>query len=87
MIISDLSHFEAVFETNSIVGGSDSKLSFQLASTTLQGISSQLSSPLTINNLVTKGNQDASVTVGSFTTNLAGEPVKGAISVASSVSQ
>lgn len=87
MIISDLSHCEVVAETNSILGGSDTLPSFQIASSTLNGISSQLSSPLNINKLVTQGNEDASVTVGSFTTKLAGEPVKGVISVTSAISK
>jgi hypothetical protein len=86
MIIFDSSNFTVVFEPSSIVCGSSNQLSLQLASITLQGISSQLSSPIKINNLVTNGNQDVSVSVGSFTTNLAGEPVQGAIYVSSVVS-
>ncbi len=66
MIIFDSSNFTVVFEPSSIVCGSSNQLSLQLASITLQGISSQLSSPIKINNLVTNGNQDVSVSVGSF---------------------
>jgi hypothetical protein len=80
MIISDLSHLEVVAETTSIVGGNGKLPSFQLAKTTLQGISSQLSSPLKINSIVTTGNQATSATVGSFTVKVAGKPVKGVLS-------
>jgi hypothetical protein len=79
MIISDLAYLEAVTET-SIVGGNGNQPSLQLASTTLQGISNQLSSPVQINSLDTTGNQATSATVGSFTASVSGEPVQGVLS-------
>lgn len=87
MIISDLNHFEFVAETNSIVGGSAQPLSLQLASTTLQDLSSQLSSPLKVGSLITTGGQDTSATAGSFTTKIAGEQLKGVISTAATISK
>lgn len=81
MIISDLSHFELV-ETTSILGG-NKQPSLQIASATLQGISSQLSSPVKTESLVTTGNQDASATIGSFTTKFQGKTVEGIITVSS----
>ena len=80
MIISDLSHFEVVAEATSILGGS-SQPSRQLASNLLNDFSDQLSSPVQTNSLFTTGNQAVSATAGTFTTQIAGEPVEGVISV------